>query len=156
MRGAIAAEVFEEVSGAATPRFHSLPISSLKSSSPRCQPNEEQMTISLDSRSRSFQRRSGKTFRERFSTRDVTHAVAAVLVDFQAKEIADATGSSVRAAENAKQGMNAMSLAHFLNACREIPELRAMAMQMMGCETTINPDRERALAMLVNSYVRQP
>lgn len=114
------------------------------------------MTISLDSRSRSFQRRSGRTFKERFSTRDVTHAVAAVLVDFQAKEIADATGSSVRAAENAKQGMNAMSLAHFLNACREIPELRAMAMQMMGCETTINPDRERALAMLVNSYVRQP
>lgn len=74
---------------------------------------------------------------------------------FQAKEIADATGSSVRAAENAKQGMNAMRLAHFLNACREIPELRAMAMEMMGCDTEVNPDRERAIAMLINSYSRR-
>jgi hypothetical protein len=91
--------------------------------------------------------------RERFSTRDVTHALADVLSDFHAKEIAEASGSSVRAAENAKQGMNAMSLAHFLNACREIPELKAMAMSMMGVEP-INPDRERAMALLVNSYVR--
>lgn len=113
------------------------------------------MSISLESHNRNFQRHSRRTLKERLSTRDVTKAVSTVLVDFQAKEIADATGSSVRAAENAKQGMNAMSLAHFLNACREIPELRAMAMQMMGCEQIINPDRERALAMLVNSYVRK-
>ena len=94
-----------------------------------------------------------RTLHQRYSTRDVTHAVSDVLGDFHAKEIAEASGSSVRAAENAKQGMNAMSLAHFLNACREIPELRAMAMQMMGCEIEANPERERALAMLVNSYV---
>ena len=111
------------------------------------------MESSLGSVRRNFQRRTGKTFRERYSTRDVTHAVSSVLSDFQAKEIAEASGSSVRAAENAKQGMNAMSLAHFLNACKELPELRALAMEMMGVEPT-NPDRERALAMLVNSYVR--
>jgi hypothetical protein len=80
--------------------------------------------------------------------------VSGVLNDFHAKEIAEASGSSVRAAENAKQGMNAMSLAHFLNACKAIPELRAMAMEMMGVEP-INPDRERAMAMLVNSYVQK-
>jgi len=114
------------------------------------------MTISLESHNRNLQRHSRRTLKERLSTRDVTKAVSSVLTEFQAKEIAEATGSSVRAAENAKQGMNVMSLAHFLNACREIPELRAMAMQMMGCENSINPDRERALAMLVNSYVRQP
>lgn len=111
------------------------------------------MASSLYSNPRSFQRRSRKTFQERFSTRDVTQAISGVLYDFHAKDIADATGSSLRAAENAKQGLNAMSLAHFLNACRSIPELRAMAMEMMGVEA-INPDRERALALLVNSYVR--
>lgn len=113
------------------------------------------MGFSLGSANRNFRRARSRTIREHYSTRDVTHAVSDVLSDFHAKEIADASGSSVRAAENAKQGMNAMSLAHFLNACREIPELRALAMQMMGCDTVINPDRERALAMLVNSYVRE-
>lgn len=113
------------------------------------------MGFSLGSANRNFRRARPRTIREHYSTRDVTHAVSDVLSDFHAKEIADASGSSVRAAENAKQGMNAMSLAHFLNACREIPELRALAMQMMGCDTVINPDRERALAMLVNSYVRE-
>lgn len=113
------------------------------------------MKSSLEIARRNFQRRDSRTLPERISTRSLTHALADALAPFHAKEIAEASGSSVRAAENAKQGMNAMSLAHFLNACREIPELRAMAMQMMGCEQTINPDRERALAMLVNSYVGQ-
>lgn len=111
--------------------------------------------ISLETNNRNFQRRPRRTFQERLSTRDVTHALAAVLTDFHAKDIADATGSSVRAAENAKQGMNAMSLAHFLNACREIPELRAMAMTMMGCETTIDPEFQRGISMLMNSFARQ-
>lgn len=113
------------------------------------------MTIASYPIRRNFQRRDSRTLQQHYSTRDVTEAVSGVLTDFQAKEIAEASGSSVRAAENAKQGMNAMSLAHFLNACREIPELRAMAMKMMGCETVIDPDRERALAMLVASYVRR-
>jgi len=112
------------------------------------------MRTSLETVSRKFRGRDGRTLQQRYSTRDVTRAVSDVLSDFHAKEIAEASGSSVRAAENAKQGMNAMSLAHFLNACREIPELRAMAMQMMGVDP-INPDRERALAMLVNSYSQQ-
>lgn len=111
------------------------------------------MDYSLGAAGRKFRAKPRNTLRERFSTRDVTHAVSSALADIPAKEIADASGSSVRAAENAKQGMNAMSLAHFLNACREIPELRAMAMEMMGVEP-VNPDRERALALLVNSYVR--
>lgn len=102
---------------------------------------------------RNFQRKDPRILQERISTRCVTNALAEVLAPFHAKEIAEASGSSVRAAENAKQGMNAMSLAHFLNACREIPELRAMALEFMGCEP-INPDRECALAMLVQSYAR--
>ena len=105
------------------------------------------------SKRRNFQRRDSRTLQQHLSTRCVTTALAETLAPFHAKEIAEASGSSVRAAENAKQGMNAMSLAHFLNACREIPELRAMAMEMMGVEP-INPDRERAMAMLVNSFVR--
>ena len=89
------------------------------------------------------------------TTRTVTEKVSAVLCQFPAKVIAKASGSSVRAAENIRQGDNAMSLVYFLRACQQIPELRSLAMELMGCETTINPDRERALAMLVNSYMRQ-
>lgn len=113
------------------------------------------MGISLETGRRNFRATRSRTIPERYTTRDVTHAVSDVLAAFHAKEIAEASGSSVRAAENAKQGMNAMSLAHFLNACKAIPELRAMAMEMMGCDSTINPDRERALAMLVNSYAQR-
>jgi hypothetical protein len=111
--------------------------------------------ISLEPNSRNFRGRSGKTFRERFSTRDVTRALSETLAPIPAKIIADATGSTVRAAENARQGLNAMSLAHFLNACREIPELRAMAMNLMGCETTIDPDFERGFALLQSSFARR-
>jgi len=113
------------------------------------------MQNSAEPNSRNFQRRARRTFPERLSTRDVTTALSSVLSDFHAKDIADATGSSVRAAENAKQGMNAMSLAHFLNACRELPELRAMAMRMMGCETTVDPEFQRGITLLMNSFARQ-
>lgn len=89
------------------------------------------------------------------TTREVTDRISAVLLTFPAKVISRASTSSVRAAENVRQGMNGMSLAHFLNACRELPELRALAMELMGCEMELNPERERALAMLVNSYQRR-
>lgn len=113
------------------------------------------MSISSELMRRNFQRRNGRTFAVRYSTRCVTQALADTLAPFQAKQIAEASGSSVRAAENAKQGMNAMSLAHFLNACREIPELRALAMEMMGCETTVDPEFQRGISMLMNSFARQ-
>ena len=71
-----------------------------------------------------------------------------------AKVLARAAHCSVRTAENAKQGVTTLSLEHFLRAAAEIPELRALALDMMGADP-INPDRERALAMLVSSYMRQ-
>jgi hypothetical protein len=112
------------------------------------------MPISSYSTRRNFHRGDRRTITERHTTRDVTDALSDALANVSAKEIADASGSSLRAAENAKGGINAMSLAHFLNACQTIPELKAMALKFIGHEETINPDRERALAMLVNSYAR--
>lgn len=113
------------------------------------------MKHSLEIVRRNFQRRDSRTLPERVSTRQLTQALSDALSPFHAKEIAEASGSSVRAAENAKQGMNAMSLAHFLNACRELPELRALAMELMGCETTIDPEFQRGMSMLMNSLARQ-
>ena len=112
------------------------------------------MEHSFGTNPRNIRRRDRKTLHERYTTRDVTKALADALSNITTKEIADASGSSLRAAENAKSGINAMCLAHFFNACQAIPELKAMAMEMMGCETVVDPNRERALAMLVNSFVR--
>ena len=90
--------------------------------------------------------------RASYTPGEVTRRVQKVLQPIPAKVLARAAGSSVRGAENAKQGLNAPSLAHFLNACREIPELRALALEMMGCETTIDPDFIRGFALLQNSF----
>lgn len=76
----------------------------------------------------------------RLTSGDVISAIAARLRPIPPKAIAGATGSSVRAAENVKAGLNAMSLTNFLNACRAIPELRALAMQLMGCEAETDPE----------------
>jgi hypothetical protein len=91
----------------------------------------------------------------RMDGRDLPARIQDATRNIPAKILAKAAKCSVRAAENAKQGISALSLGHFLNAAKDIPELRAMAMELMGCETEINPDRERALAMLVNSYTQQ-
>jgi hypothetical protein len=89
------------------------------------------------------------------TTRHVTDRISAVLLPFPAKVISRASTSSVRAAENVRQGMNGMSLAHFLNACRELPELRALAMELMGCDTTVDPEFQRGISLLMNSFARQ-
>lgn len=114
------------------------------------------METSANSNARSFRGDQSQNDSGTLTTRALTEKVSAVLYQFPAKVIARASGSSVRAAENIRQGENAMSLLYFLRASKQIPELKKLAMELMGCEETINPDRERALAMLVNSYVRQP
>ena len=113
------------------------------------------METSANSTVRSFRGNQSQNDSGTLTTRNFTERVSAVLYKFPAKVIAKASGSSVRAAENVRQGENAMSLVYFLRACKQIPELKKLAMELMGCETTLNPDRERALAMLVNSYVRE-
>lgn len=108
----------------------------------------------------SFRRITGNSFRrrlpsDRLSTRDVTMAVSQTLFNTPAKEIADATGGSVRAAQNVREGLNSMSLTSFLNACRSIPELRALAMEMMGCEAETDPEFVAGITHLMNAYVRK-
>lgn len=89
------------------------------------------------------------------SVEEVTKTVSGTLANFETKDIVEATGGSIRAAENVKQGLNAMSLTSFINACRAIPELRAVAMQMMGCEAETDPEFMRGLHHLINAYVRR-
>ena len=115
---------------------------------------------------RSFQGRSHRTFQlpmfrrvevgvEKISVKEVTETVTETLKDIPAKDIQEATGGSIRAAENVRQGLNTMSLTNFINACRAIPELRGVAMQMIGAEGNTDPEFHRALHHLINSYVRQ-
>jgi hypothetical protein len=87
--------------------------------------------------------------------REVTETVSGVLVQFESKVLADATGGSVRAANNVREGLNAMSLTGFLNACRALPELRAAAMELMGCEAETDPEFVRGITLLMNNYVRK-
>jgi hypothetical protein len=90
----------------------------------------------------------------RVDGRDLPVRIQTATRNIPAKVLAKAAKCSVRTAENAKQAVSTLSLDHFLNACRDIPELRALALEVMGCDP-INPDRERAIAMLVNSYTQQ-
>lgn len=108
-------------------------------------------------RQRSFRRNFHRTFQrdEKLTVEEVTKTVSGALYSFPAKEIVEATGGSLRAAENVRQGMNAMSLTAFLNACRSIPELRAVAMQLMGCEAESDPEFVRGLQHLINSHIRR-
>jgi hypothetical protein len=92
---------------------------------------------------------------ERLDPREVTIAVSETLAPMSAKEIADATGGSVRAAQNVREGLNAMSLTGFLNACRQFPELRALAMEMMGCEAETDPEFVAGITKLMNAYARK-
>lgn len=115
---------------------------------------------------RSFQGRTPRTFQlpmfrkvevgiEKLTVKEVTETVTETLQTIETKDIQEATGGSIRAAENVRQGLNAMSLTNFINACRAIPELRAVAMQMIGAEGNTDPEFHRALHHLVNSFVRQ-
>jgi hypothetical protein len=113
------------------------------------------METSNESDSRKTLGENVKNTTATLTTRYVTDRVSAVLLNFPAKVISKASTSSVRAAENVRQGMNGMSLAHFLNACRELPELKALAMELMRCETTVDPEFQRGISMLMNSFARQ-
>lgn len=106
--------------------------------------------MSLESVSRSSHRRDRRTLQERLSTRDVTKQISAALADVPAKELAEASGSSLRAAENAKQGIHAMSLAYFFNAAASNPELNALAMEWLG-KGKINPKMLRGALMILNA-----
>lgn len=115
---------------------------------------------------RNFQGHSRRTFQlpmfrrvetgvEKLTVKEVTETVTETLQSIEAKDIQEATGGSIRAAENARQGLNTMSLTNFINACRAIPELRAVAMQMMGCEAETDPEFIRGLHHLINAHVRR-
>jgi hypothetical protein len=106
---------------------------------------------------RSFRRFDRRSLRDArlLTTREVTDAVATRLGAVPTKAIQTATGGSVRAAENVKAGLNAMSLTNFLNACRAIPELRALAMELMGCEGETDPEFVKGLSLLMNSFARR-
>ena len=91
---------------------------------------------------------------QRLTTREVTQAVSETLTGIPTKEIAEATGGSLRAAQNARDGLNAMSLTHFLNAAQRIPEIRALALQFLDADGEVNAGAERALSDLVNAAHR--
>jgi len=92
--------------------------------------------------------------RKKLGRRDVGPRLQAALQNVTAKELARATGESVSAAENAKAGRTGMNLAAFFNACREIPELKAMAMELMGVPPA-DAGVERKLTELVNAVLKR-
>ena len=118
---------------------------------------ETARTIHVESRARNVLRNRGNFLHtnDRLDVREITQAVATTLSNVTAKELADATGGSVRGAQNVREGLNAMGLAGFLNACRAFPELRALAMDMMGCEAETDPEFVKGISLLMNSYVRR-
>lgn len=121
---------------------------------------DETRTVRVEPRARNVQRNIGRNLRPRYGNdrldpREVTEAVTETLACVTTRQLADATGGSIRAAQNVREGLNAMSLTAFLNACRRIPELRALAMELMGCEAETDPEFVKGITLLMNSYVRK-
>lgn len=107
-------------------------------------------------RGRNVRRFSGRNLqRENVTCQEITQAVSATLVPFQAKQIAEITGGSIRAAQNVKEGLNCMSLTNFINAARNIPELKALAMELLGCEAETDPEFMRGLHHLINAHLQR-
>lgn len=107
-------------------------------------------------RARSVRRFRGRTFRNDLITvEEVTQAVSATLSNTQAKQIQSATGGSIRAAQNVKEGLNCMSLTNFINAARAIPELKSLAMDMLDCEAETDPEFVRGLHHLINAHLQR-
>lgn len=117
---------------------------------------EQPRNLHGETRARNVRRFSGRVLpSDRLDLREVTQAISATLVNTPAKELADATGGSIRAAQNIREGLNSMSLVPFLNACRAIPELRSLAMEMIGCEAETDPEFIAGITQLMNAYVRK-
>lgn len=91
------------------------------------------------------------------STWEVTDAIAETLRDVYRNErhapkrLAEEAGSSVRAAENWLERRNAMSLSQFITLARRMPEMRALACQLIGIETAVNPEFEANLRTLMTT-----
>lgn len=74
-----------------------------------------------------------KTLRERkLGNREFAARTSARIYELPAKVIAKAADCSVHTAKNAKHGWHSLSAAHFFNAARDIPELHALALELLG------------------------
>lgn len=121
---------------------------------------ESPRNVHVESRARNVLRNSGRSLQARYpteklTTREITQAVTETLHAVPTKVLADATGGSLRAAQNVREGLNGMSLTAFVNACRAIPELKALALEMLDCEAVTDPDFVKGITLLMNSYVRK-
>lgn len=77
--------------------------------------------------------RTGQTFREqKLTNRALAERTSAVIYELSAKKFAKAADCSVHTAKNAKRGFHSLSAAHFFNAARNIPELHALALELLG------------------------
>ena len=94
------------------------------------------------------------------STNEITSAIADTLrrafaqERHVAKRLAREAGASERAARNWLEQKNAMTLAQFFTLARRMPELKALAAQILEIETALNPEVERGLARLMRSLQR--
>lgn len=77
--------------------------------------------------------------------------VAEALRRASAKQIARDAGSSPRTAEKWRGRLVAPQLHHFLNACQQIPELKAAMRQLLAMEGEGDPEFQRALSDLVRA-----
>lgn len=71
-----------------------------------------------------------------------------------AKRLAREAGASERAAKNWLEQKNAMTLAQFFTLARRMPELKALAAQILEIDTAMNPEIERDLARLMRTLQR--
>lgn len=116
--------------------------------------------MSQENRFRNVRASSDRKMNTAISTYEVTSAITETIRRAfgnernVAKRLAREAGASERAAKNWLEQKNAMTLAQFFTLARRMPELKALAAQILEIETTLNPEVERDLARLMRTLQR--
>lgn len=69
------------------------------------------------------------------------------------KLIAQAANTNARSAQNWVEKRHAPSVASFINLCRRIPELKAVALRMLECDDAIDPEFERRFGEAAQAWL---
>lgn len=97
---------------------------------------------------------NSNTAKRVFCNESALDFVAEALRRNPAKQIARQINASPRTVEGWRGRKVAPSLAHFLNACQAVPELKAAMRQLLAMEGDADPEFQRALADLVRAAQR--
>jgi len=98
---------------------------------------------------------SRRTLLARPDSTECTDWLADRLRTYSAKDVAELTGCTARAGENAKQGMSGLSMGSIVALCRNDPIFRAEFFRFCGGYLETDPEFVAGITMAMNSLARR-